>query len=164
MYLQKKALAMHRICLAIFLLIQSTIAISLLAVNLFATPEKAGKSVDGKAVIDSNNMLSGTWIMHASNLKTDMENHDDIMMNSAGLHLAQFKLSPISAVGGNKKAFSGELTLNGITQPISGIVDLSEANADVKFKIDIAKFGINLPRNALLTIGKDINVGVTLDL
>jgi hypothetical protein len=120
---------MVNVYLIILILIQSTIAISFIAASFF------GK----KAVIDSDNKLSGTWIIPVSELN------------------AKLQLLPISAVGGNKKAFSGILTLNGYTQPVSGIVDLSGTNATVKFKIQSAEFGIEIPEETL-------NLGIVLEI
>lgn len=92
-----------------------------------------------KSVIDSDNKLSGTWSMPVLNT------------------VAKLQLLPISAAGGNKKAFSGILTLNGYTQPVSGIVDLSETNATVKFKIQTAEFGIEIPEETM-------SLGMVLDI
>lgn len=146
---RKKIWATVRIYLIILLLIQSTIAISFIAASFFAKIDYKGRKIIGtKAEIDGDNMLAGTWILPLADLKTEIE------INGP---LAELQLSPTSTAGGNKKAFSGYLTLNGFTQPVSGIIDLSEKNATVKFKIDAAKFGIEMPEET-------VNLGVILDI
>lgn len=134
----------------------------------FLEIEGKGAHVDGsKASIDKNNMLSGTFVVALAEFKTGIAQRDSHMMGyleAIKYPTAEFQLNPISAVGGIKKAFTGTLTLHGVTKPVSGTVDLSSTKADAKFSIDVTQFGIKVPTYKLLTVGKDVDVTVSLEL
>jgi polyisoprenoid-binding protein YceI len=162
--------------LVLSLLSTSTMATTITGTSEFtakASPgfleiEGKGAHVDGsKASIDKNNMLSGTFVVALAEFKTGIAQRDSHMfgyLETVKYPTAEFQLNPISAVGGIKKAFTGNLTLHGVTKPVSGTVDLSSTRAEAKFSIDVTQFGIKVPTYKLLTVGKDVDVTVLLEL
>lgn len=134
----------------------------------FLQIEGTGGIVDGlKAKIDKDGILSGTFLMNLKDLKTGIEQRDGHMqgyLESDKFPVAAFKLNPIQVAGGSRKAFTGALTLHGVTRPVNGLVQLSSTSAIAKFSVDVSEYGINVPTYKLLTVGKDVEVQVTLTL
>lgn len=134
----------------------------------FLEIEGKGGKVDGsKASVDKNNMISGVFSLAVADFTTGIDQRDHHLreyLEATKYPSIEFQLDPISAAGGTKKAFSGKLTLHGVTKPVSGLVDLTVTKANAKFSIDVTQFGIKIPTYKLLTVGKDVDISVTIDL
>ncbi len=59
--------------------------------------------------------------------------------------------------------FSGQLTLHGVTKPVSGTVSVSEAKAvEAAFKIKLSDFAIDIPKYMGITVADDVEVAVKI--
>jgi polyisoprenoid-binding protein YceI len=124
------------------------------------------ESTDAK--IGKDGVVSGTFTVQLKDLKTGIEQRDGHMhqdyLESEKYPTAIFKLDPVSMNGGTRKAFKGALTLHGVMREVQGSVEFSSTKAVARFSVDVTKYGIKVPAYKLLTVGKEVDVSVTLDL
>lgn len=137
-----------------------------------------GKGPEGSLTIDGAK-VSGDLTFDMTSLSSGIGMRDDHMKTKylevgkypkAKLHLTEVALpSKWSAKTPAAKdiPFKGELTLHGQTKPVAGKFDLggdaSKINAKANFEINIAEFGIDIPKYLGITIKNEVPVELTLN-
>jgi polyisoprenoid-binding protein YceI len=112
--------------------------------------------------------ISGTFTVKASEFDTGLETRNQHMREKY-LEVPKFpdiifKLDPVMWAAGTRKAFQGNLTLHGKTKKVAGIVEFTSTKAIASFSVDVTDFGIAVPTYKLLTVGKNVDVKVTIPL
>lgn len=127
-----------------------------------------GAEVVGKVMISGDNMVTGKFSVDLRNLSTGDGFRDRYMRNRClEVHKypeAVFLLDPLLFASGRSRLFTGTLTLHGVSEQITGIVDFNATTANAYFSIDATAFGIDVPTYQLLTLGKEVEVRVTVPI
>jgi polyisoprenoid-binding protein YceI len=135
------------------------------------------KGPDGTLNIDGAK-VSGDLTFDMTSLESGIGMRDDHMKNKylevgkypqAKLHLTEVSLPEkwsAKAPAAKDVPFKGELTLHGQTKPVAGKFDLTgdagKINAKANFEINIAEYGIDIPKYLGITIKNEVPVELTL--
>ncbi len=165
---------MRKTILSSILLLVSAIALAKGTVEFVgkATPnfmefEGTGGELVGDAKPDKENKLAGTFTVDLKKFTTGNEQRDGHMksyLETDKFPEAVFTLDPVLFSAGTHKAFTGTLKLHGVEKKVSGSVDFESSKATAQFKVDVTAFGIIVPTYKFLTVGKDIDIKVTLSI
>lgn len=130
--------------------------------------EGTGGEVTGEAKPDKENKISGVFTVDLRKMTTGNGTRDghmkDKYLEVQKFPEATFTLDPVLFSAGTHKAFTGSLKLHGVEKKISGTVDFESSKATAQFKVDVTAFGIAVPTYTTLTVGKEIDIKVTLTL
>jgi polyisoprenoid-binding protein YceI len=135
----------------------------------FLKIEGKGGVVEAKsAAVDSKGLISGEFIVDVRQLKTGSDKRDKHMnqyLETEKHPYAILKLDPIPVAQG-KKNWKGIFTLHGVSNPVAGEVEFTSATkAIASFSVDVSKYGVKgLPQYELLTVGKEVNITVELEI
>lgn len=123
--------------------------------------------IDTSAAKLDNGVFSGTFSVKVADLKTGLDERDGHMrkyLEAEKFPTIDFKLNPVPMAAGNRKAFTGEMTLHGVTKPIAGIVEFGSTKAVARFTVaDISQYNVKTPSYKLLTVGKSVDVEINLN-
>ncbi len=111
-------------------------------------------------------LVSGTFEVKLAQLKTGIDLRDEHMQKafeSSKYPLAKFTLKPVK-LGANNGPFSGEMTLHGVTKPISGTARQAGKDVTAEFKILLSDFAIKPPEYKLAKVKNEVEVKVSLSL
>lgn len=111
--------------------------------------------------------ISGTFVAKAAQFDTGLETRNGHMreyLETGKYPDIIFKLEPVLWAAGTRKSFHGHLTLHGRTKKVSGLVEFTESKAIASFSVNVTDYGIAVPTYKLLTVGKDVDIKVTIPL
>jgi polyisoprenoid-binding protein YceI len=134
----------------------------------FLEIEGKGGVVTSDDYSQKDNKISGTFKVKADTFDTGLENRNE-HMRAKYLEIPKypdiiFKLDPVLMAAGTTKAFTGSLNLHGQSRKINGTVAFTSSNAIASFTVDVTNFGIEVPTYKLLTVGKNVDIKVTIPL
>lgn len=126
--------------------------------------EGKGGKILGK-LVDNKGKVSGELTVSLADFDTDNETRNSHMkdkyLNVAKFPVATLKVSGLPSTDGDHKLI-GLLTLHGKKSEITGDYTLKTEGKSRKlratFKIDVTKFGIEVPQYQVLTVAKEVEV------
>jgi polyisoprenoid-binding protein YceI len=137
-----------------------------------------GKGPEGTLTLDGAK-VGGDLTFDMTSLSSGISMRDEHMKNKylevqkypqAKLHLTEVTLPAnwsAKAPAVKEAAFKGELTMHGQTKPVAGKFDLagdaSKMNAKANFEINIADFGVEIPKYLGITVKNEVPVELTLN-
>ena len=126
----------------------------------------------------SGNQISGSVVADLRQLSTHIELRDKHMKEKylevekyptstlSFEHVALTGISDSADFKAEGVAFSGNLTLHGVTKPVSGKATISrtgnQATADCQFTAKLSEFGIEIPKYMGITVAEDVTVDVSV--
>lgn len=134
----------------------------------FLEIQGTGAPVESDDFKNTDNKISGTFKVRAGAFDTGIDGRNEHMrdkyLETGKYPDIIFKLDPVLVAAGTNKAFTGKLTLHGVEQKIAGTVVFTSTNAVASFSVDVTSFGIGVPTYKLLTVGKNVDIKVTIPL
>lgn len=134
----------------------------------FLEIEGKGGKVDATKATIMNNKIAGTFTIPIGQLKTGIEERDGHMLGyleEKKFPEASFRLDPIEIAKDSKKEFTGYFTLHGVVKEVKGEVEFKgDKIAVAKFQVDVTAYGIKVPTYKLLTVGKIVDIKVSLEI
>ncbi|HTL12937.1 MAG TPA: YceI family protein [Bdellovibrionota bacterium] len=129
-----------------------------------------GQSLNGSATADVKGdqaKIGGTFTVDLKGLKTGIGMRDHHMqekyLESEKFPQATLKLAPFSGKLGSEQEFKGDLTLKGVTKPVTGKATVTQSKAgefEVKatFPIKLTDYPVGVPTFAGVTVADDVTV------
>lgn len=117
--------------------------------------------VGGKVVGDVDDAGKGTLTVKLADIKTGKDGRDEHMREV--LQVATYpdaKLTVTSVAGGE---FKGDMTIRGVTKPVSGKAALSGTHAKCEFTIKLSDFGIAKIEKMFIEILDDVLIVAEVD-
>jgi polyisoprenoid-binding protein YceI len=122
------------------------------------------KTFDGSLAVDLRTLDTGIALRNEHLRKTYLEVAKGPGFDTATLSDIDLKGLSLDAPAG-KGAFTGALTLHGVTKPVSGAVDVRESGTALRvkavFPIALADYGIRQPRYLGVGVRDTVTVEVT---
>lgn len=126
-----------------------------------------GAKVEGDLTFDMTSLNSGISMRDTHMKEKYLETGK---FPQAKLHLTEVSLPADWAPGkaeAKDRDFKGDLTLHGVTKPVTGKFDVSGAatalNAKARFEINIADFGVEIPKYLGITVRNEVPVELTMN-
>lgn len=121
-----------------------------------------GGKVSGQAVFDLNSLDTGIGLRnsHMKEKYLEVGKHPKAIFEIVSIKLP----NPMPADFDGKAAFTGKLTLRGITKEVKGTAQLkrsgNELSGEVEFATTVKSYNIDLPSFAGVTMADEVNVKV----
>jgi polyisoprenoid-binding protein YceI len=123
-----------------------------------------GATVTGD-ITTKDGKVSGTFECVMDGFTTDLTTRDSHMrtkyLEVAKFPKAMLKLDPVGY--GKDTKWTGQLTLKGVTRPVSGIATVSVAGAEASFTVNLEDYPVGVPSFMGVTVAKEVNVKVSVD-
>lgn len=122
-----------------------------------------GGQVFGSAEQAGDNKVTGVFTVKLANYTTGMGLRDE-HMKTKYLEIAKFpeatlKLKPWVPTASDSP-FTGDLTLKGVTKPVTGVASFADGKFKATFKVVTADYPIGVPSHLGVTMAKDVTVTV----
>lgn len=123
----------------------------------------ADKKVTGELTFDMTSLNSGIGLRdsHMKEKYLEVEKYPQAKLKLTDVSLPETTGGKLPSV--KAQPFKGELTMHGQTKPISGTFDLEGKTAKADFEINIAEYGIEIPKYLGITVKNEVPVELTLN-
>lgn len=116
-----------------------------------------GGKVQGSVTEDAGN-TTGELTVELKDFKTGISLRDEHMRDKY-LEVAKFPLATLKLKSVTGETWTGDLTLKGVTKPVSGKVS---ADKIATFKVNLEEYPIGVPSYLGVTVAKEVEVVVNL--
>ena len=122
-----------------------------------------GNPAQGEVVLEAGKVQSGRFEFELNTLDTGIGLRDTHMREKY-LQVKEHPKAVLLLKSADENSFNGELTLHGVTKPITGKVTASEAKKiDASFNIKLSEYAINVPKYMGITVADEVEVVVKID-
>ncbi len=117
----------------------------------------------GRVTQDDKGRVTGEFTCALALFKTGFALRDEHMRDRY-LEVAKFPEAKLVldawSPSPNKTAWSGNLTLKGVTKPVSGTANYSEGKVHAEFVVNVSDYPISVPSYLGVTMAKEVTVSV----